>query len=679
MATDTKRPPFWQRLLRRPPIEVRSTAEDYARAAWFEDGEWQHHDLISSQLATPEARRAYRTNADMQAAYGAVFAAIRKRVRAIAKPRFGLIRQVGTGDTVEITSHPALDALDRMNGQLTWTQGLGLIEQHKMSAGKAYWIKRRDRLGVVREFEIWHPENVKPVRDPKRDWVALGWKRRLDDGREETVDAKDVVWFPHLLDPRDSLNGLSPIGAIRVQLDTGLEAQRFNLRFFDNSAHIGQMFSAPDAGAGEVARMEKEIERKFRSTDKAFRAAIFGGDLKPMEATISHKDMEFLEQQRWTVDEVARSFEIGVSLMGGGQRTFENVQHDLRDFWEMIVEETETIAMSLNRFFIWPDFGREYSLTVTADNIPALQPDRKLQAEIDGLYLDKGVIVINEVRDREGLDGVKWGDLPLIDSKLQPLGSAPPPTAPPKPPRARARMTVEDAEDDIRAGWERRLATEREAIIRHLSKASKRAPEVGDVGAFDWNWLERYGPEVADEIAIAFAAALAETGFVDTPILGAQEIAARYALARAGELLRLAGRENVIKATIERVRALVAEMIANGDSLQTLAKKLREDPIFSAFRAETIARTETAKAQGEGALKSFQSQGFEGKRWLTAGDANVCSICRSAESEGVIALGRMFNNGFAAPPPHPRCRCALEPALELPRSSNGHRPAVAVR
>ena len=660
MTVETKKPPFWRRILRRTP----------ERAAWQEDNGWQHHDLLSSQLATPEARRLFRSNADMQAVYGAVFAAIRKRVRAINKPRFGLMRQAGN-DVIEVTNHPALEAMARMNGQLTWGQGLGLIEQHKMAAGKAFWVKRRDGLGVVREFEVWQPEQVRPVRDPKRSWVAIAWERHLEDGRRERVDAKDVIWFPHLIDPRDSLNALSPIGAIRVQLDTGMEAQRFNQKFFDNSTHIGQMFSAADAGPAEIARLEMELDRKFKTTDKAWRAAVFGGEIKALETAVSHKDMEFLEQQRWTVDEVARVFEIGVSLMGGGQRTFENVQHDLRDFWEMMVEEAQSVCDSLNSFFVKPEFGDEFSLTITADNIPALQPDRKMQADVDAIYLDKGVIVIDEIREREGLDAVPWGAVPLISRTIAPLGSQSESQPEPKLPRARSLTSIED---DMETAWDKRLGRELEAIIRHLRAADRRAIDIGDVDSYDWDWWAKYGDAVMSEITVAFEAALAEAGFVETPLLSAKMLAKRYARERAGEMLSGKGRFSVTSTTKNAVKELVTDTIEKGDSLQTLAKRLREDHAFSRDRAMMIARTETAEALSEGSMKSYMSQGYEAKRWLTARDDRVCQVCRTGASDGWIRIADTFSNGHDRTPGHPGCRCKTEGSLEMPRAvpSNGH-------
>ncbi len=141
--TTATRPTFWQRI--NPWYREKRAFDLYG-------GEIRN-DLLSEQMSTPEARRLFRSNADIVAIYGAVFAAIRRRARAVAKPRIVLVRDQG-GEEIEIDSHPALDALNRVNESLTRRQGFGLIEQHKLSHGKAYWVRRRDGLGTPVEFEI---------------------------------------------------------------------------------------------------------------------------------------------------------------------------------------------------------------------------------------------------------------------------------------------------------------------------------------------------------------------------------------------------------------------------------------------------------------------------------------------------------------------------------------------
>ena len=648
-----------------------------ARALDLYGGE-RPYDLLSSVLQSPEARRMARTNADMPAVYGAVYAAIRKRSRMVTRIRIALLDGAGN----EIERHPALDALKRVNESMTERQGQELIEQHKLTYGAAYWIKRRNGLGVPVEFEIWPPDEVEIVPDPAKPWVPARFVRHKAIGITETVLPADVVWFRHFVDPRNPLNGLSPIGAIRVQLDTGLEAMRFNQRYFDNSTHIGRIFTVAEAGTAEIARLEQELDRKFKGGDKAHRTLIAPGGLSLIEPTPTHKDMEFIEQQRWTVDEVARVFELSAEGMASGSRTFENADQGSADDWDMIIDQVSNTCAELTEFYLWPDFDRSLRFEPRYDHIPALQGDRQKQAAVDAIRLQNAVVTVNEVRDRDNLAPVPWGDTPVVATTLGVLDTRSPEdkaqmaleiagATQPRPEAGPPRYlrSFEDIEGGMQAAWERRLERELEAVLRHLRSADRRALDPGDVDSYDWDWQRRYGVEVNAELLGAMVAALEASGFVATPMLSAHELAASYAARRGAELLSLSGRASVVRTTRESVRGAVAQTLEQGENLQTLAKRLREDHAFSKSRSLTIARTETAQAQGRGAMQSFQSQGFEGKRWETAGDNLVCAVCASADDEGVIPVARMFNIGFDAPPPHPNCRCTLTPEIEIDRRS----------
>ena len=669
-------PPFWRRTmtaLRGAYLGAPSRAFD------LYGGESRPYDLLESGLQTPEARRAVRSNADMSAVYGAVFAAIRRRTRMITRIRIALIDAAGN----EIEQHPALDALRRVNESLTERQGQGLIEQHKLTYGKAYWIKRRDGLGVPVEFEIWPPDEVEIVPDKAKPWVPAAFVRHKAIGTTESVAPRDVVWFRHFVDPRNPLNGLSPIGAIRMQLDTGLEAMRFNQRYFDNSTHIGRIFTIDQAGTAEISRMEQELDRKFKGSDRAHRTLIAPGGLSLIEPTPTHKDMEFILQQKWTVDEVARVFELSPEGMAAGSRTFENADQGSADDWDMIIDQAANTCAEMTEFYLWPDFDGSLRFEPRYEHIPALQEDRGKQAATDAIRLQQAIITVNEVRERDKLPPVPWGDVPVVSTTMAPLdtrmpeekaamalqmaeATQPRPGAGVEGPPRHARA-LEDIEESMLAGWERRLERELNAIIAHLRRADRRDINAGDVDSYDWDWERRYGVEVRAELLDALVAALEASGFIPTPFLSAQTYAVTYARRRADEMLSLRGRTSVTKTTYNAVRSAVADTVEKGDSLQTLAARLRADHAFGKDRAMTIARTETATAQGRGAMAAFQSQGFEGKRWVTAGDHLVCPICADAESEGVIPVARMFNIGMDAPPPHPRCRCKIEPVAEIER------------
>ena len=132
-----------------------------------------------------------------------------------------------------------------------------------------------------------------------------------------------------------------------------------------------------------------------------------------------------------------------------------------------------------------------------------------------------------------------------------------------------------------------------------------------------------------------------------------------------GELIQNPAAEwQITEGTREMIRAQVVEAMRNGDSVQELAGRLKESHAFSNARARTIARTETAMADGMGNLIGWEETGLvAGKQWITAEDDKVSEICNTNGKMGVIGLHEHFAHGGMTPPAHPNCRCTVVPVL----------------
>ena len=706
MAVATRRRPHILRRMARSLGEAYGIVESRERAAWIEEGSWQHHNDLLGSVGTASTRRAMRTNIDLTALYSAVFACMRLRTRMVTRPRIYLVRSVDGADPVEIDKHPALDAFRRMNEGMTERQGRALIEQYQLGHGEAFLIKRRDRLGTVVEFEFWPPDQVEIVPDKKKPWVATAYKRHYPDGlRVDTVLAADVVPFRHFLDPRNPLRGLSPIGAIRSQIDTSMEAMRYNQRFFDNDTNPSRMFTVEEGGPAEVERIEQELERKFKGTDNAHRAMVVEGGLSVVEGStpIAHKDMQFLEQQVWTRGETAMVFEMSPISLGAVEgSTFSNVEWVDKKDWNVIVDQVENTLAQFTEFMLWPDFDPTLSFAADFSMIPALQGDLKLRADVDDVRLKGAVITVNEIRERDKLPPVPWGDTPVVQNTLEPLdirtaaekdaaaatvlaatskasanaqqGSDVPsdkPAAPRAIDGADMPDTLDQSQERMAQQWERRLRRELRGIIDHIDAADRRKFSESDIDSYDWDWRDEYGPDVIVEVRIAYEAALNAADFMATPLMPTHELAVRYAQARAAELLSDRGRFSIPAGTRERVRVLVTEALKAGDSIRALKNALRKDEIFSARRAETIARTETVTAMGRASIQAYTSNGYEGKEWRTAGALD--GVCNENAAAGAIRVHDIFPSGDDAPPAHPNCRCTLVPVFEMQRSTVVHK------
>ena len=134
-----------------------------------------------------------------------------------------------------------------------------------------------------------------------------------------------------------------------------------------------------------------------------------------------------------------------------------------------------------------------------------------------------------------------------------------------------------------------------------------------------------------------------------------------FARERAAELVTL-----ISEATRTLIRSDVVRALEEGLSNQQLADVLEASYAFSAARAETIARTETAIADVQGNLAAWKASGVVyGKRWVLGSNHVEMDECDDAADLGVVPLDDDFG-GLGDPPAHPRCVCDVLPVVDDP-------------
>ena len=169
------------------------------------------------------------------------------------------------------------------------------------------------------------------------------------------------------------------------------------------------------------------------------------------------------------------------------------------------------------------------------------------------------------------------------------------------------------------------------------------------------DWWNKYHEQVETALAESFEEAAVRVGMVRTE---AHKLAAVFAKEHAGELLNTTGKYSMAAGTQERVKGIVANAIESGASLKSLSKTLTEDIAFSKYRADLVARTETAIAHGQGAREAGLSLDCNKKSWETQG-ATACDDCQANEDDGDIDIDDDFSSGESEIPAHPNCECQV--------------------
>ena len=354
--------------------------------------------------ARPEYGRYYASSVP-------VYAAIKLRADAVSRPSLRIYRRgsgPGGSSAAVDSDHPVARLMQRVNPWTTSNDLWRSTEIHLNLWGSAFWALERDADG---QWEIWplRPDRVTVLPDDRRYLRGFVYQGRTGP---VAYTPDEVVWLRYY-NPLEEYAGFSPLAPSRLSVDMGRDGMRFNRNFFRNSAQPDfVMLTDESMTDGEIADFYRQWEARYQGAGNAHRPAIanFIKDIKTLG--VSHKDMDFIQGLRWSLEEVSRAFGVPKPLLGDLERaTYANINGAERMFWRnTIVPELKFLEEHLTRMLLprlgYPGLGLEFDLS----SIEALQEDENQRVAREMQLLDRGVVTINELRRQRGLPGVPWGD-----------------------------------------------------------------------------------------------------------------------------------------------------------------------------------------------------------------------------------------------------------------------------
>lgn len=341
--------------------------------------------------------------------------------------------------------------------------------------------------------------------------------------------------------------------------------------------------------------------------------------------------------------------------------------------------------------------------------------DPLVQAQINVMYVNSGVLSVNEVRSGLGLEAIEE-PVPVEPVNETSDGKKPEnETGEGKPeddkdaaymggvlrkqrPKAlrlinRNRAVVIKARKKL-SGLTKRFLKQQagkiaEQLVQSLElekssqgggrKVSPRVAEALDGLDFgDWSELADLSVGVLTDVTVdGGLEALKQIGMLDDDLEEKlRERAGLWARDRSAEMVGMKwvddelvpnpdARWQITEGTRDMLRGMTERALDEGWSADQMAAEIEASYPFSEARAEMIARTEIAKADVAGTMEGYRASGVVTmKRWLTAQDDLVSDECAACGEVGAIGIDDTFPGGADAPPNHPNCRCAVIPVLD---------------
>lgn len=318
------------------------------------------------------------------------------------------------------------------------------------STGNAFI--RKVKLGPnaprVEEMYLMDQAQVRAVRDDAGRKVFEIW----NGGRKDILTSSEVLHVRGFT-IRGGDMGITAIQLHRHFLGSALSLDEYEGRFFANDASPGVVIQVEGPPNREQAeRIQGYWEATHGGTGNAHKPALLFGNAKLNTYGISLKDAQFVESQRFGVEQVARIFRVPKSMLELESSTQVPEQEMIRFLNLGLQPRLTRITSALAAD---PDFFG------TDDPYPEFDTQALLRTDVRTMWeawhhgIQTGVLIPDEIRAELGRpplpDGL--GQIPQVT----PVGGAPnpapppaPPAEPPPPPQANTRVVLEPGAIQVR-------------------------------------------------------------------------------------------------------------------------------------------------------------------------------------------------------------------------------------
>lgn len=646
---------------------------------WFETGTW----------GTTKKRTI------QQLYYGTVFACVDVIAQGVASVETELYTDVdGDGSPERVFDHRALLPFNKANQFQSGADIKYLLSAYMDTYGRAYLYPIPNGIGEPIEMVAIDPSYVRQVKSYTSVSEPIVGYVYAKDGVKIPFDVDELVLIPRP-NPFDQIKGISTIEMARLEQETDLDAIEYNRGFFERGARpSGILYTEGDDPINETVfqRLKQQVSSLYEGKNKAHKIMVLEQGLKYQQTSLNQKDMDFIEQRRFSRDEILAIFRVPKTVLA----ISDDVNRSNAESGEYVfakytlLPRLQMIYDKLNAFYLTKFAGTQGMWLDFENPVP---DDQKTLSEIRAKETNI-IRTVNESRAEVGLPDIDGGDMLYVPLNLIPINSPTPPDG--TPPQEES----DQDEKRVGEGLETKFAKLAEHFAKHkkikqgyitartryfkqitrkftsanrqlysdLILDIKKTPIKKDVGDTPETWFEKIMPRFNTWHLLASGVFLRYMTEIFEQSLQHQNeyfgVSVDFDLANVGASAWLKAEAqntatSVRDSMLDKARLVIAREMEQPDFSLAKVKNeimqvMREE---AEWRAERIARTETTSAYEEAGYRSYQLSNVQKTEWLVT---DPCEQCQP--NAGVVReLGKEYPTGHLHAPVHPNCMCALTP------------------
>lgn len=597
----------------------------------------------------------------------------------------------------EPTKNPVIELLKKPNNLQTKSQFIWQMLMFYQASGEAPILL--DKPKNPTELILLNPQKLEPIYDKN---MGIGsYKYTRTDGVKVPIKEELIIFLnkPSLNTP---FRGEGMMKYVADTLDTDYYFEQYLKKFFWNDATPGFILSTDQKMSKEwVDKLMSQMNTKHKSWKKAFKALVLTGGLKPSTVGLNLKELQIREMNDYIMNKVLATYKVPKAVLGVTDDVRANTDVADRTFSRYAISPTVNMLEEELNCFLLPKFNVAGNIILRFEN--PVKEDEKLNAEIHQIYVNSGVMTVNEVRDQLGLSPIEevqpeeeQGEEPVMEDEEEPKEEEKSKSYDKifedmikgnKPMKTRFKLEeieefhkkkigiTDQSEYTLREKLNKYFDQMINGVIRNTDKKS--ILKEGDA-------VIEYNDDIEEKKIVKLLIPVYEDIFEKQTGLTFALLGLNNIIPTTSEIFKDFVKDNALewataisetnKARILKIMADWAEKEESISSLKMKLKSVLEDQ--ANHRIELIALTEVQRAANYASMMVYKQTGAIGYEWFTAEDERVCQFCRPMNGKKIYTnqvffvkgsnfigedLGKLkFGKGSIPHPPlHGRCRCTL--------------------
>lgn len=351
--------------------------------------------------------------------FSAVWAAIRLLSESVSGLPISVYKKDANGDKTEDTSSPLYTLLKyKPNTYMNKITFFEKIMMDLLCNGNSYVRIVRNGAATPVELLCLDYDNV--------DILIQNNYLYYQVSKKETYDSSDILHFKLITE--DGITGLSPITQNAKAINWGMDVEEFGRKFFTNGASMtGVLETSRSLSTEAIDRLKNSFNQTYSGIKNSSKTAVLEEGLTFKPISVSAEQAQFLSSRTFSIEEVARIFNIPPHLLKDLSRSsFNNIEQQGAEFViYSLMPYISKIEEEFNlKLFKRNELGKSF---VEFNVMGLLRGSVNDRSNFYKSMFGIGVMSINEIRRKENMNAIEGGDehfMPLNMTTLKNIENA---------------------------------------------------------------------------------------------------------------------------------------------------------------------------------------------------------------------------------------------------------------